>query len=102
MEAVHHGRSRTVTTTVLGLVVFPLCAVPLYALGHIADDYDANGGPALGQLFALAPAVGTMVVARTWAAWRWLPTLALSIARFFACGMALLITFTALAPLLGN
>jgi hypothetical protein len=102
MEAAQHGRSRTVTTVLLGLVVFPLLAVPLYAIGHIADDYDANGGFALGQLSVLAPAVGAMVVARSWAAWRWLPAVALGIATFFACGMALLLAFVVVAPLIGN
>jgi hypothetical protein len=32
MEAVQPSRSRTVTTVVLGLVVFPLCAAPLYLI----------------------------------------------------------------------
>jgi hypothetical protein len=100
VDAASHSRSRTVTTIVLGLVALPLLAVPLYAIGHIADDYDSNGGFALGQLFALAPAVAAMVVARSWAAWRWFPTVALSIACFFACGVALLITFVIVAPLL--
>jgi hypothetical protein len=102
MEAVQPGRTRTVTTVVLGLLVFPLLAVPLYAIGHIADDYDANGGVALGQLFALAPAVGAMVVARSWAAWKWLPTVAFSIACFFACGLALLIAFVIVVPIFGS
>jgi hypothetical protein len=79
--------------------VFPLLAVPLYAIGHVADDYDANGGVALGQLFALAPPVAAIVVARSWAAWRWGPTVASAIACFLACGMALLIAFTVAAPL---
>jgi hypothetical protein len=63
MEAAQHGRSRTVIAIVLGLVVFPLCAVPLYAIGHIADDFDSDGGFALGQaLGVVVPAVA--------AAWR--------------------------------
>ena len=99
MEAAQHGRSRTVTTIFLGLVVFPLLAVPLYLIGHIADDYDANGGFALSQLFVLASAGGAMAVARSWAAWRWLPTVALGIATFFACGVALLLAFTVVLPL---
>jgi O-antigen ligase len=102
MEAVRPGRSRTVATIVLGLFVFPLLAVPLYAIGHIADDYDANGGFALGQLFALAPAVAAMVVARSWATWKWLPTVALSIACFLACGLALLSAFVIVAPIFGG
>jgi hypothetical protein len=99
MEAVQPGRSRTVATIVLGLFVFPLLAVPLYAIAHIADDYDANGGFALSQLFVLAPAVAAMVVARSWAAWKWLPTVALSIACFFACGLALLSGFVIIVPI---
>jgi hypothetical protein len=102
MEAVQPSRSRTVTTVVLGLVVLPLCAVPLYLIGHIADDYDANGGFALGQLFALAPPVAAIVLARSWAGWRWLRTVALAIACYLVCGVALLIGFVVLAPLLGN
>lgn len=98
MDVASNSRSRTVTTIVLGLVVFPLLAVPLYTIGHIADDYDANGGVALGQLFALVPAVLAMVVARSWAAWKWLPTVALSITCFFACGVALLIAFVIVLP----
>jgi hypothetical protein len=92
-----------VTTIVLGLVVFPLCAAPLYLIGHIADNYDANGGVALGQLFALAPPVAAMVVARSWAGWRWPRTVALAIACFLLCGAALLITFViVLSAFLGN
>jgi hypothetical protein len=87
-------------TIVLGLVVFPLSAAPLWAIGNVADDYNADGGFAVGQALVLGPAVGTMVVARSWAAWRWFPTVALSIACFFACGVALLITFVIVAPLL--
>jgi len=98
MDAASGIRSRTVTMIALGLVVFPLCAVPLYAIGHIADDYDANGGFALGQLFALAPAVAAIAVARSWAGWRWLPTVTLAIACFFACGVALLMAFVVLLP----
>lgn len=86
-------------TVVLGLAVFPLSAVPLWALGNVADDYNANGGFAVGQALVLAPAVGTMVVARSWAEWRWLPTLALSVACFFACGMAMLVAFVIVIPL---
>ena len=86
-------------TVVLGLAVFPLSAVPLWALGNVADDYNANGGFAVGQALVLAPAVGTMVVARSWAEWRWLPTLALSVACFFACGMAMLVAFVIVLPL---
>jgi len=98
MDAASGIRSRTVTMIALGLVVFPLCAVPLYAIGHIADDYDANGGFALGQLFALAPAVAAIAVARSWAGWRWLSTVTLAIACFFACGVALLMAFVVLLP----
>jgi hypothetical protein len=44
-----------------------------------------------------------MVVARSWAAWTWLPTVGLSIACFFACGVAMLVSFVILLPLfLGN
>jgi hypothetical protein len=102
MEAVQPGRPRTVATIVLGLFVFPLLAVPLYTIGHIADNYDANGGFALSQLFVLAPAVAAMVVARSWAAWRWLPTVALAIACFLACGVALLIAFVIIVPIFGG
>ena len=90
-------------TVVLGLVVFPLSAVPLWAIGNVADDYNADGGFAVGQALVLGPAVGTMVVARSWAAWTWLPTVGLSIACFFACGVAMLVAFVILLPLfLGN
>jgi hypothetical protein len=76
-------------------------AGPLWALGNVADDYvgNANGGFAVGQALVRAPAVGTMVVARSWAEWRWLPTLALSVACFFACGMAMLVAFVIVLPL---
>ena len=86
-------------TVVLGLAVFPLSAVPLWALGNVADDYNANGGFAVGEALVLAPAVGTMVVARSWAEWRWLPTLALSVVCFFACGLAMLVAFVIVLPL---
>lgn len=103
MDAASDSRSRTRTTIVLGLVVFPVLAVPLYTIGHIADNYDANGGVALGQLFALVPAVLATVVARSWAGWKWLPTVALSITCFLACGVALLIAFAIVLPgLLGR
>ena len=86
----------------LGLFVFPLLSVPLYAIGHIADDYDANGGFALSQLFVLAPAVAAAAVARSWAAWRWLPAVALAIASFLASGVALLIAFVIIVPIFGG
>jgi len=38
MDAASHSRSRTVTTIVLGLIALRLLAVPLYAIGHVADD----------------------------------------------------------------
>jgi hypothetical protein len=98
MEAVQPRRSRTVTAIVLGLILFPLCAVPLYTIGHIADDLDANGGPfALGQLLGvLGPAVAASVMAHYWARWRWLPAVLLGIASWFVCGAVLLVTFVAL------
>ena len=102
MEAFQPSRSKTATTLVLGLVVFPLCTVPLYLIGHIADDYDANGGSALGQLFALALPVAAMVIARSWAGWRWLRTVALVIACYLLSGVALLMAFVFVAPLLGD
>ena len=76
--------------------------MPLYAIGHIADDYGANGGFALSELFVLAPAVAAMVVARSWAAWSWLPTVALAISCFLASGMALLIAFVIIVPIFGG
>jgi hypothetical protein len=100
VDAASHSRPRTVTTIVLGLVVFPLLAVALYTIGHIADDYDANGGFALSELLVLAPAVLVIIVARSWAAWRWPSTVALSIACFLASRVALLIAFAIVAPLL--
>jgi len=98
MEAAQPRRSRTVTAIVLGLILFPLCAVPLYTIGHIADDFDANGGPfALGQfLGVLGPAVAASVMAHYWAGWRWLPAALLGIASWFVCGAVLLVTFVAL------
>ena len=45
--------------------------------GFLGVRGEANGGFALGQLSALAPAVAAMVVARSWAGWRWLPTVTL-------------------------
>ena len=86
-------------TILLGLIVFPLAAVPLWAIGNVADDYNADGGFAVGQALVLAPVVGTMVLARSWAGWRWLPTVGLSIASWFACGVALLIGFAIVLPL---
>jgi hypothetical protein len=101
MEAAQHGRSRTATAIVLGLIVFPLCAVPLYAIGHIADDFDANGGFALGQaLGVVVPAVAASCVARFWASWRWLPAVLLGIGSWFACGAVLLAAFVFVAELL--
>lgn len=52
-------------TIVLGLAVFPLVAIPLWAIGNLADDYNADGGFAVGQALVLGPAVATMVVARS-------------------------------------
>jgi len=101
MDAASDSRPRTIPMIVLGLVVFPLLAPPLYTIAHIADNYDANGGFALSQIFVLVPAVLAMVVARSWAGWKWLPTVALSITCFFACGMALLIAFVFVLPGLG-
>src|SRR5262245_18035024 len=99
VDAASRSRFRTVMTVLLGVAVFPLSAVPLWALGNVADDYNADGGFAVGQALVLAPAVGTMVVARSWAEWRWLPTLALSIACFLACGIAMLVAFVIVLPL---
>jgi hypothetical protein len=95
MEAAHPKRSRTVTAIVLALVLFPLCAVPLYAMGHIADDFDANGGLfSLGQVLGVVvPAVAAGCVARFWAGWRWPPAVLLGIASWFVCGAALLVAF---------
>jgi hypothetical protein len=94
MEAAQPGRSRTATAIVLGLVLFPLCAVPLYAIGHVADDFDANGGFALGQVLGVVvPAVAAGCVARFWASWRWLPAVLLGIGTWFACVAVLLAVF---------
>jgi hypothetical protein len=94
VEASQHWRSRTATAIVFGLVVFPLCAVPLYAIGHVADDFHANGGFALGQfLGVVVPPVAACCVARFWAAWRWPPAVLLGIASWFTCGAVLLATF---------
>lgn len=98
MEAVQPRRSRTAAAILLGLILFPLCAVPLYTIGHIADDFDANGGLfALGQLLGvLGPAVAASVMAHYWAGWRWLPAAFLGIACWFVCGAVLMVTFVAL------
>lgn len=62
VDAANQNRPRTVMTVVLGLVVFSLSAVPLWALGNVADDSNANGGFVIGQALVLASAVGTLVV----------------------------------------
>ena len=97
MEAVQPGRSRTAAVIVLGLVVFPLCAVPLYMLGHIADNYDSSGGIPIGLLLGglLPPAVAGWL-AGSWAGWRWLPAVLLGIASWFVCGVVMMVAFVAL------
>jgi hypothetical protein len=98
MEAANPGQSRTGAAILVGLVLFPLCAVPLYALGHWADDFDANGGAfSLGQfLGVVVPAVAACCVARFGAGWRWLHAALLGIASWFVCGAALLVAFVVL------
>jgi hypothetical protein len=97
VEAVQPRRSRTVTAIVLGLILFPLCAVPLYMLGHIADNYDSSGGVPLGLwVGGLLPPVVAGWLARSWAGWRWLPAVLLGIASWFVCGVVMMVAFVAL------
>jgi hypothetical protein len=97
MPVEQRARSRTVTPIVLALVVFPLCAVPLYALAHVADDFDSGGGLSGGLLAGqLLPAIAAGCVARYWAAWSWGPAVLLAIGSWFASGFATLVTFVVL------
>jgi hypothetical protein len=97
MEVAQRGRSRTVTAIVLALVVFPLCAVPLYAIGHVADDFDSGGGLSGGLLLGqLLPAVAAGCLGRYWAAWGWTPAVLLGIGSYFASGAAMIVAFVIL------
>jgi hypothetical protein len=83
MEGVQHTRRMT-AAIVLGLVVLPICAVPLYLGGqYIADSADSdssNGVLALGLILGVAvPALVAVSVARFRATWTWFPALALGI-----------------------
>jgi hypothetical protein len=82
---------------VLALVVFPLCAVPLYAIGHAADDFDSSGGLSGGLLLGqLLPAIAASCMAHYWAAWSWTPAVVLGIGSYFASGAVMLVAFVIL------
>jgi hypothetical protein len=97
MEAVQRRRSRSVTAIVLALVVFPLCAVPIYAIGHAADDFDSSGGLSGGLLLGqLLPAIAAGCMARYWAAWNRAPAVLLGLGSYFASGAVTLVAFVVL------
>jgi hypothetical protein len=92
---------------VLGCVVFPLCAVPLYLLGsYVADaldNDDSNGVFELGLLLGVGvPGLAALWVARLVAVWKWLPALGLGIVSGFLSVVTLLAALLIFVPDFGE
>jgi hypothetical protein len=82
---------------VCGVLLLPLCAVPLYAAGSYvargADTDPSNGVFQLGLILGVGiPAITAISLGRLSAAWKWPPALALGVVTGFLSVVTLIAT----------